>query len=233
MIRVRRMAPLVLVAALAACGSSSSSTPVDLGAAARSLTSARFTISIRANVAGIAVETQENGTVAFTTRKAHVYKLTGGSGQTTPVEIIYDGDTVYSNANVMLALANPQVKPWIEQRRNAVHVDDVDHVRALALLAIAAVEPERLGKDHYRARVEPSRLPRAVREVARADYVPRPFPAEFWLDRRGRIEHVRVAYKTPKGGQITVDGVFSEFGTTVDVTPPAPGDVETVEPAGG
>ena len=198
---MRRVAPLVVVVALAACGGSASK-PVDLGAAAKRLTSARFTITIRANVAGVAVETQENG-------------------------------TVYSNANVMLALADPTVKPWIKQRRNTTHVDDVDHVRALAALASAAVDTRRLGKDHYRARVEPSRLESAVAKVVRTDYVATPFPAEFWLDEAGRLERVHVAYRTAKGGQISVDGVFSDFGTKVDVTPPEPRDVETVTPANG
>ena len=115
---VRRLVPLVLVAALAACGGSSPK-PVDLAAAAKALTSARFAITIKANVAGISAETQESGTVSFTARQAHVYKLTGGSGQSTPIELIYDGDTVYSNANAMAALANPDVRPWIRQRRNA------------------------------------------------------------------------------------------------------------------
>ena len=51
MTRVRRLVPLALVAALAACGGSSSK-PVDLAAAAKAMTSARFTITIKANVAG-------------------------------------------------------------------------------------------------------------------------------------------------------------------------------------
>jgi hypothetical protein len=230
---VRRLALLVLVAALTACGGSSGSKPVDLGAAARGLTSARFTITIKANVAGIAAETQENGTVSFTGRRAHVYKLTGGSGETTPVELIYDGDTVYSNANVMAALANPDVKPWIRRRRIAAHIDDVDHVRALALLATATTGATRLGQGHYRAQVEPSRLDAHLRKVVGADFQPTAFPAEFWLDGNGLLERVLVSYKTAKGGEITVDGAFTEPGTRVDVTPPAPDDVETVSSAGG
>jgi hypothetical protein len=229
---VRRLAPLAIVAALAACGSSSPK-PVALGAAAKSLTSARFTISIEANVAGLAVQTEENGTVSFTERIAHVYKLTGGSGQTVPVELIYDGDTVYSNANVLLAMTDSSVRPWIRQRRNARHVDDVDHVRALAQLASAAGDPTRVGKGHYTAQVDPGRLPAAVARVVRADYVAKPFPADFWLDASGRVERVRVSYPTPKGGRIVVVGKFGDFGVKVDVTPPAPGDVETVRSAKG
>jgi hypothetical protein len=228
-----RLVPLVLVAALSACGTSSSSRPVDLGAAAKRLTSARFTITIDANVAGITAVTQENGTISFVSGQAHVYKLTGGSGQSTPAELIYDGETVYSNANVLAALADPAVKPWIRQRRNAAHVDDVDHVRALAALAGAALDAQRIGKDHYRARVDPGRLDPAVARVVRADYVEKPFPAEFWLDQAGRVQRVHVSYRTAKGGHISVDGVFSDFGTKVDVTPPAPADVETVTRAGG
>jgi hypothetical protein len=232
MTRVRRLVPLAVVAALAACGgSSSSSKAIDLAAATRGLTSARFTITIRANVAGIAVQTQENGTVSFRARQAHVYRLTGGSGESTPVELIYDGATVYSNANVMLALADSNVKPWIRQRRNAAHVDDVDHVRALALLATAAVAPKRVGKDHYRARVEPGRLAARVRGVVAVDYSATPFPADFWLDGKGGLARVLVSYRTPKGGEIVVDGAFTEPGVKVDVTPPAPRDVETVKPA--
>jgi hypothetical protein len=229
---VRRLIPLVVVAALAACGGSSPSKPVDLAAAGQP-SSARFAISIKANVAGIAVQTEENGTVSFTRRAAHVYKLTAGSAGTTPLELIYDGDVVYSNANVMLALSDPSVKPWIKQRRNPVHVDDVDHVRAIASLASGAVDAERVGKDHYRARVEPGRLPAVLAKVVRTDFLPKPFPAEFWLDGDGRVQRVRVAYTTAKGGSIAVVATFTDFGTKVDVTPPAPGDVETVKRATG
>jgi hypothetical protein len=227
---VLRLLPLASVALLlAACGGSSArSTPVDLGAAARGLTSARFAITIKATVAGVAAQTEENGTISFTARRAHVYKLTGGSGEATPVELIYDGNTVYSNANVMLAMADPSVKPWIRQGRLATHLDDVDHVRALALLATAATGAQSLGRGHYRAQVEPNRLAQRLRDVVRTDYRASPFPAEFWLDGKGLLTRVLVSYRTAKGGQITVDGTFTEPGATVDVTPPAPGDVETV-----
>jgi hypothetical protein len=233
MTAVRHLVPLVLVAVLSACGTSSSSRPVDLGAAAKRLTSARFTITIDANVAGIAAVTQENGTISFSARQAHVYKLTGGSGQPTPAELIYDGETVYSNANVLAALADPAVKPWIRQRRNAAHVDDVDHVRALALLASAATDARKLGKGHYLARVEPARLGRRLRQIVSADYQATPFPAEFWLDGNGLLVRVHVSYRTPGGGRISVDGAFTEPGARVDVTPPAPADVEIVAPATG
>ena len=72
-----------------------------------------------------------------------------------------------------------------------------------------------------------------VRPRARSSAAPRPFPADFWLDDTGRVERVRVAYTTPKGGSIAVVATFTDFGTKVDVTPPAPGDVENVKRATG
>ena len=57
--------------------------------------------------------------------------------------------------------------------------------------------------------------------------------AEFWLDEKGRLVRVLVSYATPKGGEITVDGAFTEAGTKVDVTPPPTRDIETVSSATG
>jgi hypothetical protein len=217
----RRLIPLLaLLAVLAGCGGSSSgSNADDLRASARNLTSVRFDILIHANVAGLKVQTEENGTVSFLLRRAHVYRLAPGQSS-TPQELIYDGDTVYSNANLLAALGDPSQKPWVRQARIASHIDDVDHVRALALLAAGTVDVTHVGKNHYRAQVQPDRLGTRLARVVRADYVATAFPADFWLDDAGRVARVRVAYTTPKGGTIVVVGTFTDYGTKVDVTPP-------------
>jgi hypothetical protein len=230
--RVRPLSlPLAVLAFLAGCGGGpSGARPPDLRASARNLTSVRFTISVHADVAGLVLRTDENGTVSFVRRNAHVYRLSPTQG-VPPQELIYAGDTVYSNANVAAALADPSQKPWLQQPLRADHIDDVDHVRALALLASGAVDVRRIGKDHYRAQVEPSRFAARLARVVRADFLTTAFPADFWLDGNGRVERVRVAYRTPKGGSIVVVGTFTDYGTKVDVTPPPKDSTALATPA--
>src|SRR5439155_23319943 len=139
--------------------------------------------------------------------------------QSTPIELIYDGDTVYSNANAMAALANPDVRPWIRQRRNATHVDDVDHVRALALLATAVTDQKRLGEDHYRARVEPGRLDPQLRSLVRGGDQATPFPAEVWLGGNGLLARGPVPYGTPAAGE-TAAGRASAAAGAKGTAPP-------------
>ena len=105
MAAVRRLPALVLLAAvLSACGGGSSS-PGPNAATARSTTvaekTARFTLLIDAVVGGQTVQSSETGTIDFTKRLAHLYKLVPGGG--TPQELILKGPYTYTNANVAAA----------------------------------------------------------------------------------------------------------------------------------
>ncbi len=250
---LRRLLPLMpLLLVLAACGGGSSS-PADLGAApAKTVAagSAHFELKVNATVAGLAIHSDENGTLSFDRRQAHVYKLTQNG---LPQETIYDGPFRYSNANIQAALDDPSVRPWtkLDVRRlspaqRARQTDDIEHIRALAYLAAGAVSPRRVGGEQvgdeattrYAARVEPDRLAAGVpeslkpniRAIILSDFPTGPFPADFWLDGAGRIRRVRVAYTTARGSKYSLDAVFSEFGTKVDVRPPAPKDLEDISP---
>ena len=76
---MRRLAPLALVAlVLSACGGSSTgdSSPSLTGARAKTTAAgtARFKLTITAVVGGSTITAEENGTVSFTRRRAHLYK---------------------------------------------------------------------------------------------------------------------------------------------------------------
>ena len=82
----------------------------------------------------------------------------------------------------------------------------------------------------FRGQVDPKRViaraPAPIRPgLAQAmsnDYPAKPFVARFWLDDAGRVRRVLVAYNTPGGTEISLDGRFSDFGVAIDVeTPPA------------
>jgi hypothetical protein len=246
------MRRLVLVAALVVSGCGASP-PVRThaldGASARTTArgSARFTLSIAATVAGVAVQTAERGTVSFVRPQAHFYRLVSSGG--LPQESIVDGPFTYTNGNVQLALSNPSVRPWTKldtrrlparQRRN--RLDELAHVRVLAYLADGVVSSVRVGSDgprtHLRGRVEPRRLlarvpareRETVRAVLHAEYVDRPFAADFWLDDANRVRRVHVSYRTARGGRVTIDGGFSDFGVRVDVTPPPAREVQDITP---
>ena len=81
-----RLAPLALVAlVLSACGGSSTRRldgPSLIGARARRRRrpgTAQFKLTITAVVGGSTITAEENGTVSFTRRRAHLYKQIPGS----------------------------------------------------------------------------------------------------------------------------------------------------------
>jgi hypothetical protein len=251
---VRRLSFLPLLAAvLAACGGSSSSAP-DPGAAVSTTTAeraARFTLLVDAVVGAARVESSETGTIAFAQRRAHLYKLLPGSGQ--PQEVIVDGPFTYTNANVEAALRDRSVKPWTKldtrrlsatQRRG--RPDELAHVLALVYLPDGMDRPTRLDSltvagervTEFRGLVHPARVPAhapaglrgSLAQALRNDYPAKPFPASVWLDDAGRVRRVLVSYNTAGGTEISLDGRFSRFGTTVDTTPPPARSIEDISP---
>jgi hypothetical protein len=265
---VRRLLPIAIAAgALAGCGGSShatqtetirttptttvTSSPTFAGARARTTAAgpAQFRLVIKAIVGGSPVVAEENGTISFVERRAHLYKQIPGS--TVPQELVLLGPFTYTNANVQAALADPTVKPWTKldtrhltakQLRN--QPDEFTHVVAPAYLSDGVAAAQRTGAGpngttRFTGVVDPARLARRVPASVRAsivtavrnDYATTPFPATFWLDARGRVRRVRVAYTTAQGSQITVDTSYSSFGSRIDVRLPAAGDIADITPS--
>ena len=203
---------------------------------------------IEAHVGGGTVTAEENGTVSFTERRARLYKQIPGSP--VPQELVMLGPFIYANANIQAALADPSVKPWTkldtrrltaEQRRT--RPDELAHVVAPVYLADGVAVARQTGRGangttRFTGVVDPARLAQRVPPSVRAsistavtnDYAAKPFPATFWLDDRGRIRRVRAAYRTPQGSRIIIDTSYAGFGSKVDVTLPAAGDIADVSP---
>jgi len=255
MARVRRLLPIILLALLlAACGGSKHAQANGLAAASSSTVAsgtASFSLVIHGTVAGVSVRSSETGSVSFTDRKAHFYKLVPGGG--LPQEIVLDGPFTYTNANVDAALNDSSVKPWtkLDTRKLPAsdaksHPDELAHVRAVAYLSDGVVDPKRIGVDtvdgehrtHYRGVVDPARVATkvapadraALRTAVRNDYLATPFAADFWLDDSGRVRRVLVDYRTARGGRIVVDAGFSDFGSKVDLTVPPAEDIQDITP---
>jgi hypothetical protein len=253
--RVRRLFPILMVAlALPACGGSKQAAGPDFaGASSRTVArgTASFTLLIGAAVGNASVRSGETGTVSFSDRRAHFYKVLPGGG--LPQEIILDGPFAYTNANVAAALKDSRVKPWtkLDTRRVPVsdrktHPDELAHVRIVAYLADGVSGAKRVGvvtvkgqrRTHFRGLVDPKRLVArapaaertALRTAVRNDYLSTPFLADFWLDDAGRVRQVRVTYRTAGGGQIFIEGGFSNFGTKIDLTLPAANKIQDITP---
>jgi hypothetical protein len=254
MAHLRRLLSILLSAlALSACGGSKQAEPSFAGASSRTVArgTASFTLLIGATVGGAPVRSGETGTISFSDRRAHFYKLSPGGG--LPQEIILDGPYAYTNANVAAALKDSSVKPWtkLDTRRvpasdSNSHPDELAHVRVLAYLADGVSGAKRIGveivsgqhRTHFRGLVDPARLiarvpaaeRAALRTAVRNDYLSTPFLADFWLDDGGRIRQVRVSYMTAGGGQIFIEGGFSNFGTKIDLTVPAANKIQDITP---
>jgi hypothetical protein len=250
---VRLAASLALVAlVLTACGGSGSHrSDVSLKDARAKTTaagSAKYTLSITADLGGTKVTADENGAVSFRTRRAHLYKLVPGSN--IPREVVVDGPITYTNGNVQAALANPAVRPWtkldtrkLNAAQRAREPDELAHATTPAFLAEGVASPTRVGEaddgtTEFRGRVDPARVlasaPAAsrngVEKTLRNDYKTTPFDARFWLDDEGRVRRVVVDYTTAKGSRFTIDAAYSEFGTAVDRTVPPASEIEDITP---
>ncbi len=253
---VRRLLVLLLIVpAASACGGTKhAAAPAGLsGASGRTVAAktASFTLAISAKIGSMAVESNETGSFSFSERRAHFYKLLPGGG--TPQEVVLDGPYAYTNANIAAALKDSSVKPWTKLDTRRVPAaqlrarpDELTHVRVLAYLANGVGKASALGTDmiagqpqvHYRGVVDPARVVATAPAVDRAalrtaianDYLPRPFPADFWVDAAGRVRRVLVGYRTAGGGQIVVDGRFSGFGVKVDLTIPSAAEIQDITP---
>jgi hypothetical protein len=252
---MRRLLPLLLLfPVLAACGGSKHAQTVGFGGASSRTVAggtASFTLSIRALIAGAAVRSSERGTVSFSDRQAHFYKLVPNGG--LPQEIILNGPIAYTNANVDAALNDPSVKPWtkLDTRRLSAaqrkkYPDELAHVRVVAYLADGVAGAKLIGIEtvggkrttHFRGLVDPVRLvamaPAADRGAFRIavdnDYLATPFLANFWLDDAGRVRRVVVDYRTAGGGRVIVDAGFSNFGAKVNLAVPPAKDIQDITP---
>ena len=253
MARVRRLVAIFLVIlALSACGGSKQSGDL-IGATGRTIAAktASFSLAISGTIGTANVRSSETGSVSFAERLAHFYKLVPGGGM--PQEIVLDGPYAYTNANVDAALKDSSVKPWtkLDTRRVPVaqqraHPDELSHVRVVAYLADGVAHASKIGTDditgetqvHFRGVVDPAQVVAAAPAAERAalrtaignDYLAKPFPADFWVDAAGRVRRVLVGYRMSGGGQVVVDGRFSDFGVKVDLTVPAASEIQDITP---
>ena len=238
------------VLALAGCGSSRHAAPGLADATARTTAAgtARFTLSVTGAIGGVDVSASENGTVAFTRRRAHIYKLVLGGG--LPQEVVIDGPFTYTNGDVEAAMNDPTVKPWtkldtrrLPAKQRLDSPDELAHVRAAAFLADGVADPKLVGggpdhTTHYSGTVDPvrlaARLPaglrRSIAATVRNDYAAGRFAADFWVDPTGRLTHVHVAYSTSATGRIVVDETFSDYGAPVVLGLPPAREIQDISP---
>jgi hypothetical protein len=257
---VRRAIPLLAIALLAGCGGSghraattttTPSAPVDVsdaGARTTGAGTARFTLSVSGTIGGLGTQADERGSVAFVQSRAHIYKLLATGG--IPEELIVDGPYVYANGDVQAAMNDTRIKPWTKldtrrltasQRRS--NGDELAHVRAPAYLIDGVAHATRVGGTaalvHVRGVVDPARLaarlPASLREsimgAVEADFTAKPFPADFWLDAKGRVRRVQVSYRTGSSGRIAVTATYSGFGSPVPLTLPPASHVQDISPS--
>jgi hypothetical protein len=249
----------MLLAALAGCGgtsqhaspSASTASPATTeraGATTIAEGTARFTLAVSGEVGGLSMRADERGAVAFVQPRAHIYKLLLSGG--IPEEVIVDGPYVYTNGNVQAAMNDTTVKPWtkldtrrLTARQRQSNGDELAHVRAPAYLIEGVAHLQRVGAGsggvvHVRGVVDPARLAAYVPPSIRAsilaavarDYARKPFPAEFWIDPKGRVRRVHVIYRSGSSGHIAVTATYSDFGAPVALGLPASSHTQDITP---
>jgi len=150
-------------------------------------------------------------------------------------------------------LHDPSVRPWtkLDTRRlsaaqRSSRPDELEHVRSIVYLVDGVRQARRISDatvegartTHYRGRVDPRRVvartPAAeragVRNAIRNDFLDKPFPADFWLDDKGRVRRVVVRYRTAGGGRIALDATYSRFGDKVDLALPPARSIQDISP---
>jgi hypothetical protein len=204
----------------------------------------RFRLLVTINAGGALITAEENGSAAFTGRRAHLYKqLPGGQ---IPQELVIIGPYTYTNANVQAALSDPSIQPWtkldtrkltVEQRRS--QPDELAHVLVPAYLSegVAQASPHGRGADgtyRFTGVVDLARLahlaPATILAAVKNDFPAHNFPATFWLDARGLLNRVFVDYTTLKGTRIRVDATYRSYGAKVDLTLPAAAKIKDISP---
>jgi hypothetical protein len=249
---------VVLLATVAGCGGSarhaappptaSAAEIADAGPRTVAEGTARFTLAVSGEVGDLGMRADERGAVAFVQPRAHIYKLLASGG--IPEEMIVDGPFVYTNGNVQAAMNDSTVRPWtkldtrgLTARQAASNADELAHIRAPAYLIQGVARLQRIavtpgGVVHVRGLVDPARLgarlPASVRAgilaaVAR-DYARTPFPADFWIDRKGRVRRVHVSYRTGASGRIVLTATYSDFGAPVRLGLPPSSHTQDITP---
>lgn len=256
--RVRLLLVLPLALVLAACGgghATSTSTAeagpdsiAGAGASTIGAGTARFTLSVTGDIGGANVSAEERGSLAFAGERAHIYKLVLSGG--IPEELIVDGPIEYANGNVEAAMNDSTIRPWtrLDRRRLSAKQrltsdNELAHVRAPAYLIDGVAHAVRIGPGpggttHFRGTVDPARLvshlPAALRPsitiAVRNDYADRPFPADFWIDSKHRVRRVHVTYRTERGGRISVNATYSNFGAPVQLGLPPASAIQDITP---
>ena len=63
-----------------------------------------------------------------------------------------------------------------------------------------------------------------------ADFATTKFPADFWLDAKGRVRRVHVSYRNGSSGRIVVTATYSGFGSPVTLGLPPASHVQDISP---
>jgi hypothetical protein len=227
---MRRLALLLAVLPLAACGGgskkASSSSPTDAvtAAAAKTFAAGSESLSLSANVEAAGQAVVLGGTGAFETKGARgsmSLHVKAGPIATT-VEEVLAGNAVYLKSP-LLASGLPAGKTWLKLDLSKIHVAGVDLQSLLAqnpsgeLKALQSLtSAKKVGTGQ-------------VDGVSATHYTVQPsvktFPSyDVWVGDDGYIHRVQVAQANPKVS-VTLD--LSKFGAPVTATPPPAAQVYT------
>ena len=198
---------------------------------------------------GGTITAEENGTVSFTERRAHLYKQIPGSP--VPEELVLLGPFIYTNANIQAALADPSVKPWtkldtrrLTAKQRRTRPDELAHVLAPVYLADGVAVARQAGRaangtTRFTGLVDPIRLARRVPSSVRASHLDRGHatttrrslsPRRSGSTTGGASGVSASPTAPPQGSRIIIDTSYAGFGSKVDVTLPAADDIADVSP---
>jgi len=250
---MRKLALLVLVLPLAACGGGKSSAPVAhltplafvKSAAAKTARapSEHATLRSTVDVAGQAVTVSGAGDFDNTSHRGSMHAEFAVAGLSGTIDEVIAGTTIYMRSP-LLAASLPQGKTWLKlDLQKALAAKGIDFSALLSQnpsQSLAQLESSgrvtQVGNEtidgvdtvHYRGSIDPSKLPQGakVEALTGARYA----PYDVWIGRDdGFVRRIALAYTLRVQGAAQRQSVamtmsFSDFGKDVSVTVPAAAD---------
>lgn len=246
---MRWIAPLLLVLPLAACGGGKSSAPPSnlspiayvksAGVKTANAPSEHAKITASATVAGQPLTVTGAGDFDNTTHQGSAHADFSVAGLTGTIDEVFDGTTIYMRSP-LFSDGLPKGKTWLKlDLQKALASKGIDFSSLLSqdpaqtlgqlqasgsVTTIGTETVDGVSTTHYRATIDPSKLPQGTKIEALTNATYGPY--DVWIGNQDGYVHkmslsYSVALKGAKRQVYSITADYSDFGKSVSVTVPS------------